>query len=61
VKIETPHQSIALDDIPNADAITQIVVDLQDQRGEITYRGHPAMVYRPTVSTALGLDVRSTL
>jgi hypothetical protein len=40
VKIETPMQSVSLNDLPNPQNITQIVVNLQDQTIEVTYRGH---------------------
>lgn len=51
MRIETPGQSIQIEDIPVPEKITQIVVNLPEQTVEITYQGHPALVYQsPTAS-----------
>jgi hypothetical protein len=50
VKIETPTRSITIEDPPNAENLTQIVVNLSDETVELTYKGHPPLAYTPPPS-----------
>lgn len=52
MRIETATQCVQIDDIPMTAQITQITVDLAEQRVEITYKGHPPLVYQPSGHSA---------
>lgn len=40
MRIETPHHSVTVEDLPEPERIVQILVNLSDQTIELTYKGY---------------------
>ena len=51
MRIETQNQVVTIEDPPNVENLTQIVVNLQESTVELTYRGHPPLQYVAPVSS----------